>query len=65
MVGVYGIDPVAGFLTRMSDKMARINSFRENGKLLVANESVEDTLTDLANYSCLLAGYLKSLSEAK
>lgn len=47
----------------MMDKMKRIASFAEKGELQVKDESVTDTLKDLANYSCLLAGYLKSKSE--
>lgn len=49
-----------GFLTRMSDKMARIGSFITKGTLEVKDESVMDTLKDLANYSALFAGYLES-----
>jgi hypothetical protein len=59
-VNVLGISTEHGFLTRMMDKMKRIASFTENGELQVKDESVTDTLKDLANYSCLLAGYLKS-----
>lgn len=59
-----------GFATRMLDKMSRISTFIESGELLVKDESVEDTLLDLANYSALLAGYighkkLKAMGEAK
>ncbi len=49
-----------GFLTRMTDKLCRINSFVQRGDLKVKSESVEDTLIDLANYSLLLAAYIKS-----
>lgn len=59
-VEVLGISTEQGFLTRMMDKMKRIASFVENGELLVKDESVTDTLQDLANYSCLLAGYIES-----
>lgn len=62
-VEVLGISTEQGFLTRMMDKMKRIASFVENGQLLVKDESVTDTLRDLANYSCLLAGYIKSKSD--
>jgi hypothetical protein len=55
-----GIKTEQGFLTRMMDKMARIGSFVSKGELQVKDESVTDTLRDLANYSCLLAGYIKS-----
>jgi hypothetical protein len=59
-VEVLGISTEHGFLTRMIDKMKRIASFVENGQLQVKDESVADTLRDLANYSCLLAGYIES-----
>lgn len=59
-VEVLGISTEAGFLTRMMDKMKRIGSFVEQGQLLVKDESVLDTLHDLANYACLLAGYIES-----
>lgn len=59
-VNVLGISTEHGFLTRMMDKMKRIASFAENGELQVKDESVIDTLRDLANYSCLLAGYIES-----
>lgn len=49
-----------GFLTRMFDKFARITTFVQKGVLEVSDESVEDTLLDLANYSILFAGYIKS-----
>jgi hypothetical protein len=49
-----------GFLTRMLDKFARITTFVNKGVLQVADESVEDTLFDLANYAILMAGYIKS-----
>ena len=61
-VEVLGISTEVGFLTRMMDKMKRIASFVEQGNLQVKGESVTDTLQDLANYSCLMAAYIKSKS---
>lgn len=49
-----------GFFTRMTDKMARIASFIKQGTLQVKDESVEDTLLDLANYCLLMICYLQS-----
>lgn len=49
-----------GFLTRMFDKFSRITSFVQKGVLQVKDESVEDTLIDLANYCILMAGYIRS-----
>jgi hypothetical protein len=59
-VETLGISAEAGFLTRMMDKLKRIASFTTQGQLLVKDESVTDTLRDLANYSCLLAGLIES-----
>lgn len=52
-----------GFLTRMMDKVSRVNSFIKQGVLNVKDEKIEDTLIDLANYSILMAGYIKSKRE--
>lgn len=49
-----------GFLTRMSDKMSRVGSFISKGKFEVEDESVHDTLFDLANYCILLSGFIKA-----
>lgn len=50
-----------GFLTRMTDKMSRLASLVAQGNAAqVKDESVKDTLLDLANYCVLLAGYLES-----
>jgi len=55
----------AGFLVRMEDKMMRINNLIKNKTAAVKDESIEDTLMDLANYSILMMGYLKSKREGK
>jgi hypothetical protein len=49
-----------GFMVRMTDKFMRIRSFVQKGILLVKDESIEDTLIDLANYCILFAGYIRS-----
>lgn len=54
-----------GLLTRIADKFARIVSLVNSGNAAVKDESVADTLLDLANYSVLLAGYLKSKETAR
>jgi hypothetical protein len=56
-------DSVTGFLVRMSDKISRVNTFSKSGKLMVKDESVKDTLFDLANYCILLAGFIESEKE--
>lgn len=61
IVGLCGIASVEqGFLTRIMDKISRINSFVKQGTLLVDNEKIDDTLVDLASYSLLLSAYIKS-----
>lgn len=55
-------EPEVGFLTRMTDKLSRLASLLTTGKQAVADESVTDTLQDLAAYSILLAAYLRSKS---
>ena len=55
-----GVQTERGFLVRMGDKISRIRSFVDKGVLLVKDESVEDTLLDLANYCILLAGFIRS-----
>jgi hypothetical protein len=49
-----------GFMTRIIDKIMRLSTFVKDGQLQVKDESVTDTLRDLANYSALFAGYLES-----
>lgn len=50
----------AGFLTRINDKFSRIISLTNSKGPKVKDESVEDTLLDLANYSILMLCYLRS-----
>ena len=47
-----------GILTRMQDKMARIKNLLQKENQ-VRDESIEDTLGDLANYSNILILYLR------
>jgi hypothetical protein len=49
-----------GFCTRLTDKIMRVAGFVKNGTLQVKDESVEDTLLDMANYCLLFICYLKS-----
>lgn len=57
-IGIASVEQ--GFLTRMMDKISRVNSFVLQGVTKVENEKIEDTLLDLANYALLLSGYIKS-----
>lgn len=48
-----------GILVRMSDKLARLHSFLDNGKFAVEDEGVKDTVRDIINYAILFEGYLE------
>lgn len=61
IVGLCGIASVEqGFLTRIMDKISRINSFIKQGILEVEDEKITDTCADAANYFILLSAYLKT-----
>lgn len=61
LVEMYGaLSAEQGFFTRLSDKFSRVASFVKRGVLLVKDETIEDTLIDMANYCILFAGYIKS-----
>ncbi len=48
-----------GLIVRLSDKLARITSLVVTGKQHVKDESIEDTLLDMANYAIITTCYLK------
>ena len=51
-------DVPTGILVRISDKIARIaNLLKRNGKMVIKDEKLEDTLLDLINYSIILLSY--------
>ena len=50
-------DTKTGFLVRMTDKMSRLITFVQGGKLEVKDEALKDTLIDLINYSILLYAF--------
>ena len=47
----FGVKPWVGSLIRMNDKVTRLKSFIRKGRL--TNESVEDSLIDIAVYSII------------
>lgn len=48
-----GVPAWKGVIVRLTDKMARLLSFARKGELQVKDESVEDTLKDMAIYAIL------------
>jgi len=53
-----GISPVKGVLIRLMDKIQRIRSFDELGKLAVDGEGVDDACLDILNYVVIIQGML-------
>ena len=49
---------MTGFIVRMSDKFARLETLASHGYLAVTDESYTDTLIDIANYAALLAAFI-------
>ena len=47
-----------GIMVRISDKMTRISNLLKQ-EAQVKDESIKDTLLDLANYSMILASYIE------
>lgn len=54
-----GVGVERAILVRMSDKLARISNILEK-ETQVKDESIMDTLVDLANYSAILKVYLEN-----
>ena len=54
-----------GFLTRITDKMSRLSSFIDCGKMHVENESFNDTIVDVINYMVLLSAFPSPLVSSK
>ncbi len=47
-----------GFLVRVIDKVSRLSTFIEAGKLKVENESYSDAVVDIINYMILFSGFI-------
>ena len=52
-----------GFLCRMCDKLSRLSTFANAGKLVVDNEGYRDAILDIINYCVLFDGYVSSKSK--
>ena len=53
-----------GFLVRLTDKMSRLSSFVESGKMHVSDESFEDTCVDIINYMVLFHSYVSEKKDS-
>jgi hypothetical protein len=54
-----GVSVEKGILVRMCDKLSRIGNLIENDHNSVKDESIEDTLIDIMNYSNILLCYIQ------
>ena len=52
-----------GFMTRVTDKMSRLSSFLNSGKMHVEDESFRDTIVGVINYMVLLSAYIQDKEE--
>lgn len=48
-----GVEAWKGVVVRLQDKMSRLENFARKGTLLIKDESIKDTLTDMAVYAVL------------
>ena len=51
---MFGIDPIDGILTRLTDKYMRLKNVWINSELEQVNEAIEDTLMDFSAYLLIL-----------
>lgn len=58
----FDLHPVLGLLLRMQDKLMRVRSFVNDGKLRVTGETVEDACDDMVNYAILCKALLREES---
>jgi hypothetical protein len=54
-----GVSVEKGILVRMCDKLSRIGNLIERNDHSVKDESIEDTLIDIMNYSNILLCYIQ------
>lgn len=57
---VSGVIPERTFLMALGTKMARLRELVGREDKAKVDESLDDTIKDMINYACLLAGYIKS-----
>jgi hypothetical protein len=58
-----GVSPEKSMFVRITDKYLRLKNLLFGGEVRVKDESIEDTLVDLANYACLIYLYRKTRGE--
>ena len=54
-----------GFLVRVIDKVSRLSTFVEAGKLKVENENYNDAIVDIINYMVLFSGFISDKEKSQ
>ena len=54
---------IQGILFRMSDKFKRLIEYNKSLEFSVTDESFQDTIMDMINYSIILAGYNNDMTK--
>ena len=55
---ILDVHPVVGIMMRVMDKIQRIKTFTNDGKLSVSGETVDDACEDIINYAILAKAML-------
>lgn len=55
-----GIGVEKSILSRVIDKIARLNSIIDSGEVAVKNDSVSDSIRDCINYLAIMKAYIES-----
>lgn len=58
----FGIDPIQGIFVRISDKISRMQNIVKN-PTLSGDESLQDTMMDLANYLIIAIAMMRKIKE--
>ncbi len=53
-----------GIATRLDDKISRLDTFLESGRLEVSDEKLEDTVLDIINYAVIALGWVQLKDES-
>lgn len=59
-----GVSPDRAIMVRLMDKMSRVSNLLSQ-EAAVKDEAIEDTLTDIINYTAILKSYLKNNPKKK
>ena len=61
---IEGVDPRTGVLIRVQDKLQRIRTYINQGKLAVDGEGWQDAIKDVIGYMTLLYGLMQEVHDS-